>query len=292
MGNTKLTIAIPTRNRKVCLEQCLILLAPQIIDGVELVVLDNHSDYDCEALVHSIIPSATVIRRSENIGGFQNQRAAATCGSGDYVWVLCDDDMPTSHAVRTILGHIRTFNPDLITSNLLIDKTAPNLHLYYDDPKVYVESCSKYAPRYLMSVGGWSQCVFRRSVFSAQVHRQETERGTTYPHFAAIWCGVNKGVTFSTMPLVTGLPVVEPPPDGIAYHGVADDHWAGCIRYLNHRFGMSIDERIMSKVYSRDAFWELARNPVRTIRRFSRALAVPGNIPRAIRRIWMGAFAR
>ncbi|HSI08527.1 MAG TPA: glycosyltransferase family 2 protein [Rariglobus sp.] len=102
-----LTICIPTYNRDTFLDECLASLCPQLIEGVELIVLDNASPDDTPAIVRKwqgLTPAGVGYERHpENIGGNPNLDAAARRGKGRYVWVLGDDEIVLAGAVKRIL---------------------------------------------------------------------------------------------------------------------------------------------------------------------------------------------
>jgi glycosyltransferase involved in cell wall biosynthesis len=99
----KLTIYIPTYKRPEDLERLLSIIVPQIVDGVEVIVSDNDQNSNFNPMYY---PQITYVRRWQNIGCDGNCLAGLSEGSGEYVWVLGDDDIPSNDAVERILGEL------------------------------------------------------------------------------------------------------------------------------------------------------------------------------------------
>ncbi len=108
----KLTIAIPTFDRYEALEYTLKIIIPQLVDGVELVVLDNASPRAVEGLVHDLAKQHGVahrvrfLRNSYNIGGNANIIRCFEVAQGAWMWLLGDDDEPACDSVGLILNEI------------------------------------------------------------------------------------------------------------------------------------------------------------------------------------------
>lgn len=111
-----LTIAIPTYNRARHLRETLDQLVGQV-EGLpaEIVVLDNCSPDHTPEIVARYGSRVRHVRHATNIGSDLNMIACLTAGSGKYVWILCDDDLPVSDAVASVLQAIEDHgNPPLL----------------------------------------------------------------------------------------------------------------------------------------------------------------------------------
>lgn len=111
-----LTIAIPTYNRARHLRETLEQLVVQV-EGLpaEIVVLDNCSPDHTPEIVTRFGGRVRHVRHPTNIGSDLNMISCLTAGSGKYVWILCDDDLPVSDAVSSILMAIEAHdNPPLL----------------------------------------------------------------------------------------------------------------------------------------------------------------------------------
>lgn len=113
----RLTVAIPTFNRHGFLRATLAGLRAQARDGVELVVVDNCSEPPVEEMVREVLGGSgwafRVVRNPINVGLCANILRCFEVASGDWLWVLSDDDTVKPDAVSTICQTIDT-HPDLV----------------------------------------------------------------------------------------------------------------------------------------------------------------------------------
>lgn len=97
----KVTIAIPTYNRSELLKASLESVLAQDYADFQVIVLDNASDDDTEAVVRSYTDSRIAYRRSEtNIGAFRNWQRAIELNSSSYLSILSDDDLLLPNFIR------------------------------------------------------------------------------------------------------------------------------------------------------------------------------------------------
>ena len=116
MNSILLSITIPTYNRVRLLTQTLNQLLPQLNPAVEVVICDNHSTDATPAYLATLNPQIRYVRQPMNIGPDGNVLSCLREAKGEYVWLLCDDDLPCSNAVPEILKVIRSgTKPGLIS---------------------------------------------------------------------------------------------------------------------------------------------------------------------------------
>ncbi|MED4601270.1 glycosyltransferase family A protein [Paenibacillus validus] len=118
MKKPLLTIIIPTYNRASLLEKALKSLLPQIkdLEDVELVVSDNASTDQTEEVVRQALQTGSFKynRNNENMGAVGNIfTAIEEIATGEYCWVIGDDDMVRQGKVNKIV--------EIIKENKLID---------------------------------------------------------------------------------------------------------------------------------------------------------------------------
>ncbi|MEI6378641.1 MAG: glycosyltransferase family 2 protein [Candidatus Falkowbacteria bacterium] len=91
----KVTVAIPTYNREAYLKDCIQSILQQSFQDFEVIVFDNHSDFDTKRLVQSFNDSRIkLLINSENIGGIANlDQAFCYKYATPYVIVFHDDDV-------------------------------------------------------------------------------------------------------------------------------------------------------------------------------------------------------
>ena len=114
--NPILSIYIPTFNRLIPLVELLNSIRnilPSIHrEIVEIVVSDNastDSTYDVMkiALDNKFIDK--YIRKSENFGADVNISDCFQATNGEFIWILCDDDLPCANSIGNILNVIKKF---------------------------------------------------------------------------------------------------------------------------------------------------------------------------------------
>ena len=109
-----LSICIPTYNRLSYLKELLDKLLPQLNDRVEILVSDNCSNDGTWDYLLSI-PNIKKHRHIENIGGDRNIQSVVQMPETQYIWLLCDDDLPSSNLINNILDAIEKYdNPPLV----------------------------------------------------------------------------------------------------------------------------------------------------------------------------------
>lgn len=100
-----LSICIPTRNRAAYLRDALAEIARQGGGDVEVVVSDNASTDDTEAVVaaaRGALPRLVYHRWEENAGADRNFLKVVELAGGEYCWLFGDDDLPAPGAVAAV----------------------------------------------------------------------------------------------------------------------------------------------------------------------------------------------
>jgi abequosyltransferase len=130
MNYPKLTIAIPTYNRESCLKECLKSIIDQDNDEVEIVISDNASDDNTEAVVRGYQKRTSRIqycRNEKNIGFDANVLNAINCAGGEYIWLFGDDDIMRPGAIEKVLR--------ILKSNANVSLIYLNYSIYSSDLK-------------------------------------------------------------------------------------------------------------------------------------------------------------
>ena len=104
----RLSISIPTYNREKYLKECLDSLVNQINtnDDVEIIVCDNASNDGTNNLIKAYMQKHSFIKyfkNDKNLGYAGNQIKCIENSSGDYIAILCDDDLYVEGEVKRIL---------------------------------------------------------------------------------------------------------------------------------------------------------------------------------------------
>jgi len=116
-----LTLAIPTFNRATYLAELLEALLPQLAglaaQTIELLISDNCSEDETAAMVAAFqrrgLP-CRYVRNPRNIGSDANFLQCLNLATGQYVWVMGDDDLLVPHAIADLLSLLSQEEFDLI----------------------------------------------------------------------------------------------------------------------------------------------------------------------------------
>lgn len=107
----RLSICIPTYNFGPFIGATLESILPQVVDGVEVVILDGGSTDQTPEVVRGFqdrLPRLVYERRAERGGIDRDLARTVGLGSGDYCWLFCADDLMKPGAVAAMLDHIRS----------------------------------------------------------------------------------------------------------------------------------------------------------------------------------------
>ncbi|WP_049945495.1 glycosyltransferase family 2 protein [Candidatus Stoquefichus massiliensis] len=120
-----LTIAIPTYNRLDQLKKSLPFILKQIdYKEIELIIYDNCSTDGTDKYIKNLIMKGENIvyyKNDENLGADRNFLNCFDKASGNYVWLIGDDDYLLSGAINSIISCLK-LNPDLLHVNSCILK--------------------------------------------------------------------------------------------------------------------------------------------------------------------------
>jgi len=170
-----LSVSIPTYNRAASLERTLGMIISQMngYEGVvEVVISDNCSSDNTEEIVTRYAAAHSYIKyfkNAVNIGPDRNFDAAVNKSSGEFVWLLADDDFIEGHAIRSIVGVVR--------SHPAVGVIFLNYGLYKDDFQTLVSSSPASAPGNGVAVDGddfYCKTSFANSFVSANVFRRRS----------------------------------------------------------------------------------------------------------------------
>ncbi len=103
----RLTIAIPTYNRKDLLRECLNSIIPQIVEGVDIYISDNASSDGTKQMIEKEfnMPFIRYQRNEGNIGPDKNFIQCFNNGDGEYLHMLSDDDIMLPGTINAILKY-------------------------------------------------------------------------------------------------------------------------------------------------------------------------------------------
>lgn len=114
-NDVKLTVLIPTYNRKEKLLRTLESLIEQTNHNFNIIISDNCSNYSIEEVLSKELPvllnKITIFHQPFNIGGTPNIIGALSLCPTEWGWILGDDDVVYDNAVEKIYNSINQY-PD------------------------------------------------------------------------------------------------------------------------------------------------------------------------------------
>jgi len=114
-----LSIIVPTYNRAPHLRQLLSALEEDLssLPNVQLIVTDNDSSDDTHVIISSFQlrnPEWIHIRNDTNLGPAENMCLGIERSSGNYCWVMSDDDLPRAGSIEKIVTFLTQSRLDLL----------------------------------------------------------------------------------------------------------------------------------------------------------------------------------
>lgn len=256
----KLTIAIPTYNRRDLLKRALDSVIPQMSSDIEVLVSDNASNDGTEEMISEFFPMVRYIKNDVNLGYEGNFLMCCRQSRGEYILVLGSDDRLAKGAVSYILNFLTKNNCDLIFMNFRrFDVTKndayiqnseyiKNYNLYDDIITTDRSIFMKYAGH---SISYISASIVKKSTL-ANVENPEKFIGTNFIHVYMIFEAVKPDSRFGIIftPLLDantteGDSEISKKPEEFFTIFMKDLHDALCIKAVSCGF----DKEQMHKVY-------------------------------------------
>lgn len=202
-----LSICIPTFNRAPFLKECLESIVsqfqnPEIQKTVEIIVSNNGSTDNTEEIISQFtrqFPNIRAIGSSENVGFDKNVLAVVGAASGEYCWLLGDDDALFEDALASIVPYLRTRKYEYILANCwgynreMTQKAVsrPNMHITEDQEygslSEFIHTITNYQD-IVGYFGGMSVQIFKRTIWEA-VPDKETYIGSQAIHLHLLLLG-------------------------------------------------------------------------------------------------------
>ncbi len=120
MTHPLLSICINTRNRGNVISETLDSIIEQIVPGIEIVVVDGASEDNTQQVMQQYVskfPFVKYLRSEIGLGVDDGYDAAVESASGEYCWLMTDDDLILQGALETILEKLDAVY-DLIVLNV------------------------------------------------------------------------------------------------------------------------------------------------------------------------------
>lgn len=204
MNNLLLSVCIPTYNRAEFLPVCLESIVSQFGDSevfkqVEVVIADNCSTDSTGSIVakfQSQFSNIRYFKNEENLGYDKSALRLVAAASGEYVWLLGDDDALFEYSLSHLLTYLKQNKYSYILANawghdrqlLKPAVSRPNLKIKNDVSYFKLSDFVKSIKSYVDLVGyfsGLSCQIFKREVWLS-LSGKEKYIGTQAIHFHII----------------------------------------------------------------------------------------------------------
>lgn len=137
-----LSVCIPTYNMGKYLAELLACLESQLRDDVEVVICDNGSTDDSEAIVRSFTDRLHNIQyysNGTNVGPDINFLRVISLANGEYCWLMGADDVVKEHAIRDLVNEIRESRCDVY----LCDRDEFDIHMKFKSSRRWLDCNSQ-----------------------------------------------------------------------------------------------------------------------------------------------------
>ena len=207
MINPKLSICIATYNRGKFIGETLDSILCQLMPGVELIVVDGASSDNTRGVMAQYLsrhPEIRYFREQENSGFDRDYDKAVGYASGEYCWLMSDDDLLRPDAIAAVLSvlggeddliivnsEVRNADLSVVLEDRLVKFDVDRVYRKADRETFFAETA-----RYLSFVG----CVvIRRTCWLSK--DRSSYYGTWFIHV---------GVIFQNSPIVNARMIAEP----------------------------------------------------------------------------------
>ena len=206
----RLSICIATLDRARFLKETLDSILGQVNDEVEVVIVDGASSDGTEGVVHGLqqrFPCIRYLRREKAMGVDRDFDDAVQHASGEYCWLLCDDDLLKPGAVAKVLSETRREHSLLVVNadvwNADYSKLLEGRRMKIDEDRVYpssaIDALFADTAGYLTFIGG---VVIRRDLWMARA--RERYFGTEFIHVGVIFQAPLPGTALAvSQPLIS-----------------------------------------------------------------------------------------
>ncbi|WP_251208683.1 glycosyltransferase family 2 protein [Acetatifactor aquisgranensis] len=233
----KLTVIIPTYNRRLRLERTLSLLKLQTNPNFNVIILDDNSNYSVDEIVDKqgaeFAARIKVERNIGNLGLAGNTATAFAKVEEGWVWTLADDDVPSIYAVELIHQEIEESDEVgiILFSILGIGKYMTESHVEFKDLNEMLLFYQNIMENEKSSLVGGDFIFFSNKIFNMKYVKKYLKEifmylYTTVPQNMPILFGLDNRdfkVRISNKKVVS-----YSPPDG--------DHWS----WLDNGLGMTV----------------------------------------------------
>ena len=187
----KISVVIPTRNRLEVVTRNLALTSRKVgregSEGVEILVLDNASDFDIQKLVElaDIHPAVRVMRNAQNLGLAGSVYKALEEASGDFLFFCSDEDVIDAEALLRC-----DFSGDIDALIVAVERDGSRYSRFRSSRLVGPSNLHR-ASHYLSGVGFRKESMVEYAAFLNT--KLDNDFVFMYPHMALLACVYTRG---------------------------------------------------------------------------------------------------
>lgn len=133
LENKKLSIIVPVYNAEKYLEKCLDRLLEQTYKNIEIIIVNDCSQGNCEEIVEkykNIDSRIKYIKHEKNKGLFQARITGSSIATGEYIAFLDSDDYVSIDYYRTLMNNIQENNSDIAMGNMVLEYDNGKKEIY------------------------------------------------------------------------------------------------------------------------------------------------------------------
>jgi abequosyltransferase len=193
MSEFKLSICIATYNRGKFIGETLDSILTQDLSGVELIVVNGASPDNTHEVMTAYVakyPNIKYFHEETNSGIDRDYDKAVGYASGDYCWLMTDDDVLEPTAISRVIENIKdAYDLIVVNSGLKsvdLSKTVHDQFLKFESDRVYTSSDKERffaeVAGYLTFIGG---VVIKRSLWMSR--DRASYYGTLFIHVGTIF---------------------------------------------------------------------------------------------------------
>jgi glycosyltransferase involved in cell wall biosynthesis len=300
MNNEFLSICIPTRNRRHWLERALARLATEIETGdfgpdvVKIYISDNCSTDDTEAMVRHFqtrLPHLNYFCHASNIDGDPNIVFCCQLGTGEYRWVMGDDDAIRPGVLGHVLERLRAIRPALF---IVSDghyaygfKTPAVFNCYRE----FASTCMQVNPHALLVHSLITANIFRSDCFNKEIAYAWISGHYRHMHGLVGTLSDTAGrVYVSNRNMIAVRDSSTDPVDGVAWPSDMYKFWGDYLDWVKIQFDLrDLDRNNISQYIRRALILEIRAHPIKSALKYSRHL-IRGQSWRSLRKLLKPAF--
>lgn len=210
MPDIKLSICIATYNRARFIAETLDSILIQLQQGIELVIVDGASPDNTPEVMGQYVsryPEIRYHRETENSGVDGDYDKAVGYATGEYCWLMTDDDLMRPGAIRRVIDKLQA-SPDLLVVNAEV-KSA-DFSRMLNEKIIRIETDKVYGPgneenAFLETAQGLSfigSVIIKREVWLAR--NRNKYYGSLFVHVGVIYQHIPIAhITLIAEPLIT-----------------------------------------------------------------------------------------